>query len=337
MKSNESFPTVKPRDLQLQKNYRVEPSHYPDSRWEITFFGHTMMRYGHRANLDFEGLVRHIALPQRKAMHWDGDLESRSLEKKSQKCFAPVTFRNNRRLKENADKCSIFVWDIDNGKVSYDSVKEFLEINNTQYIMHTSYSHTPQKHKFRVILPMYQPFRAQYWDAYQEISEKLFNRAFRDWPDLGALQNRASTYNCAYLTPHYRSDWNEGGKGIGQVDLKEKIQRRYDEMQRDKAHKIIENQFKSSSTRRRRICDIDDRSDRIARLLTENGAREKFALFLNSKKSGDYWTKWKCPACGRKDATAFHIEKGLAYCNHKKSCGETWLLPELAKLKGWNG
>ena len=333
--SDQRYPVVKPRDPSLAENYTIK-SYYNDT-WEVTFFGHTQKKFGHRTSLDFAGLIRHIAVPQRTAEHWDDEGEEKKWEKKSQKCFAPVVYRDNRRLGKMVEYCTIMVWDCDCGRVTYDDVLNFLKENRIQFIMHTSYSHKPDHHKFRVLFPLVRPFPKQYWEAYAQVSKNLFFKTFGSHPDLQAIENCATTYNCCYATKHTRCDWFEGKRGDSRVDIFDKVQQRFAEIQEAKSKRLIDRQWESSPKRRARPCDIDDRSNRIARLNVDRGCREKFALFLGATKKGTFWRKWDCPGCGKRDATSFHEKSGRAFCNHKNSCGESWLLPELAKLKNWRG
>lgn len=322
------------RDPSLQSQYY---SHNYDERFVVTFFGNTCQKEGVKANLLFDQLVKHIAMPQRKAVFWDSeDPRDREWEKACQKCFAPVSYKENRRLGEKVEYFTCMVWDIDDGKSQYDDILKILQDADLRFIMHTSYSHTPQKHKFRVVFPLVKPIPVAYFEAYAEIVTRAFMEiSGGQFIDQQAIGNKASTYNCAYLTPHYRGDWNDGDKMICIFD---KVQERFEKLQRTKSLDFLNKQFSSSAQRHRHVCHIDDRRDRVARLNVDPTVRSQFASFIGARKRGQYWEKWECPSCNKKDATSFHEKHGRAYCNHNSSCGgQSWLLPELASLKGWNG
>jgi hypothetical protein len=306
---------------------------YPD-RWDITLFGHTMKKYGHRASFSFKKLVEHIAVPQRESVHWSSEGEDREHEKAEQKCFAPGTFKQNRRLKTMMEKITMMVWDVDDCKVTYDQGKDFCNNADLTYIMHTSYSHSTSGEKFRVIFPMARSIPIAYFEAFADVSQSTFMLTFVDTPDLQALHNRSSTYNCAYLTPHYRGDWNQGSRIL---DPYQKVQEVFQKMQDKKSMDFLDRQFSSTKSRTAHPCHVDDRTHRVASLNVDKGARDKFGRFLGAKLKGEFWRYWSCPSCGKKDATTFNRNGGLAFCNHKNSCGDTWLLPELASLKGWRG
>ena len=320
------------RDMSLQSKYY---SAYQD-KWEATFFGNTCQKTGYKANLYFDELVKHIAMPQRKAVFWDSeDLKDREWEEACQKCFAPVVYKDNRRLGEKVQYFTMMVWDIDDGKSKYEDILKILMDADLQFLMHTSYSHTPQKHKFRVVFPLVKPIRVDYFEAYAEVVTRAFMEiSGGEFIDQQAIGNKACTYNCAYLTPHYKADWNDGENVINLFD---KVQDRFESIQRRKSFDLLENQFKSSSKRHNHICHVDDRQDRVARLNVDETVRGIFANFIGARKRGQYWEKWECPSCKRKDATSFHVKHGRAFCNHNGSCGLSWLLPELASLKGWDG
>ena len=140
---------ILPRDKSLQNKYF---SFYDDDRWEVTFFGNMCQKHGFKGSLLFEDLVKHIAMPQRRAVFWDSeDPRDREWEKACQKAFAPVVFKENRRLGEKVQYFTCMVWDIDDGKSKYDDILKILMDADLQFLMHTSYSHTPEKHKFRVV------------------------------------------------------------------------------------------------------------------------------------------------------------------------------------------
>tara|TARA_R100000406_G_C3111622_1_gene124538 strand:- start:167 stop:1177 length:1011 start_codon:yes stop_codon:yes gene_type:complete len=336
MKKLPKPPQVLPRDKKLGFEYIKNSRNTYDQKWEATFFGHTMQKYGYRTNLSFMQLVEHIAVPQRIAEHWDGEDQWRDWEKASQKCFAPAIFKENRRLKEKVEYITMMVWDVDDNKVTYDRVKDFCEKSDLLYIMHTSYSHVAgDKEKFRVIFPMAKPIPVAYFEAFADISQSTFMRTFCDTPDTQALFNKASTYNCCYKTPHMRCDWRQGANWLDPFD---KVQERFSEIQYDKSVKFLDDQFKSTHKRSAHPMHTDDRTRRIASLNACAGARQKFAEFMGARLvRGTFWQKWKCPSCGRSDATSFHKKHGRAFCNHQKSCGKSWLLPELASLKNWSG
>ena len=325
------------RDKDLQNEFPSVHSYNHNESWEATFFGNTLKKVGYRAKLRFDELVKHIALPQRRATKWDGDADDRKWEKACQKCFAPVIYKDNRRLGEKVQFITMMVWDIDSGKTSYDDVLKFMKEQDMQFIMHTSYSHSPEKHKFRVIQPLHKAIPVAYFKAFEEYATKLFVEVFDDFPDHQAMGNKANTYNCAYLTPYYRSDWSEGGEGSIHLgnNFFDEVQKRFEIMQRRKSFDLLENQFKSTHSRTAHICHTNHKRDRIARLNTCTTTRKAFATSLGARRRGDYWEKWTCPSCGRKDATSFHAEHGRAFCNHNNKCGNSWLLPELASLNGW--
>ena len=183
--------------------------------------------------------------------------------------------------------------------------------------------------------PLKKAIPIAYFEAYAEVVTRSFMEiSGGEFIDQQAIGNKACTYNCAYLTPHYRGDWNDG---VNVINLFDKTQDRFEQLQRRKSLAAIDDAFRSTSRRSAHACHIDDRTLRVASLNTDIGAREKFALSIGAKKRGSYWEKWTCPSCGKRDATSFHEKHGRAFCNHKNKCGGSWLLPELAKIKNWNG
>jgi len=75
--------------------------------------------------------------------------------------WSPTTF-DGRRNGENAKEISCIVYDIDDGVTPVTAWLNFAARYNT--IVHTSYSHKPDFHKFRIILPLAKPIPAEHWD-----------------------------------------------------------------------------------------------------------------------------------------------------------------------------
>ena len=82
-------------------------------------------------------------------------------EKKNLPLWSPTTFKNNKRSGQNAEKIYFLVFDIDDGFTPFDTWRLFHEYH---VIAHTSFSHKPHHHKYRIILPLLHPISASDWD-----------------------------------------------------------------------------------------------------------------------------------------------------------------------------
>lgn len=87
--------------------------------------------------------------------------EARKGAKETLPCWAPATFKpNSKRSSKNVLELSCVVLDYDDG-TSPDDASAIWE----QYfhIVHTSWSHTPEKPRFRLVLPLSRPCPVAFW------------------------------------------------------------------------------------------------------------------------------------------------------------------------------
>ena len=113
-------------------------------------------------------------------------------EKKSLSLWSPTTFTNNRRSGATADKVHFLVYDIDDGFTPFDTWRLFHEYN---VIAHTSFSHKPNHHKYRIILPLLHPIPANDWNRASVAAKGLWNVIVgAGEPDPSALNDRARAY-----------------------------------------------------------------------------------------------------------------------------------------------
>lgn len=69
--------------------------------------------------------------------------------------WSPFIFSNNKRLASNFIETSFLVYDIDEG-MSIEKASQIVELNKLCALILPSTSHTPEHHKFRIILPLSQ-------------------------------------------------------------------------------------------------------------------------------------------------------------------------------------
>lgn len=89
------------------------------------------------------------------------------------------------------------------GYVSIEMMIRYLKKHNYQYALYTSFSHKPDHHKFRVILPLDRPL------IFDRFISKPFKGALKrlmPWIDPNTLQHIGYYYPC--LTEHYYKDFN---------------------------------------------------------------------------------------------------------------------------------
>jgi len=93
-------------------------------------------------------------------------------EEKNGLAWIPATFRNDGvRRREDVESITALVLDLDNG-TSIEVVER--ELQDFEYVLHTTYSHSPEKPRWRAVMPLNRPIRpAQLWPLFD-----AFNRRF---------------------------------------------------------------------------------------------------------------------------------------------------------------
>ncbi len=93
-------------------------------------------------------------------------------QEKDGPAWSPAIYRGGgHRCNEDVTHLSAFVCDIDSGEIDVDTVQDRLA--GHAFLLHTTYSHTPEQPKLRVIIPFRDPFPAsklaQVYDHFSEI------------------------------------------------------------------------------------------------------------------------------------------------------------------------
>lgn len=113
----------------------------------------------------FDGLSDN--LPKQTSLSWQRFCHEFSLHKKVRAkklapCWSPIIYKAGvTRKNENVARLSMAVLDVDSG-VEIESVIKL--INGYTYLIHTTYSHSQEIPKYRVILPLDEPIEAAEWN-----------------------------------------------------------------------------------------------------------------------------------------------------------------------------
>ena len=114
-------------------------------------------------------------------------------DKRSVTLWSPTTF-NGSRSGENATEISCLVYDVDDGLTPMTVWLKFAR--NYNCIVHSSFSHKPEHHKFRIILPLASPIPADHWDrAHLAALELWSNTIGTRCPSKDDLKAAAKLYN----------------------------------------------------------------------------------------------------------------------------------------------
>jgi putative DNA primase/helicase len=115
--------------------------------------------------------------------------------------WSPTIF-NGKRSSSNAQYITMLVFDIDDGLTPFDSWRLF---SDWAVLAHTSFSHKPNFHKYRIILPLANPVPAKEWNRASKWAFQFWaDIVGRGEPDQKALKDCARIY-FRYAIPF--NDW----------------------------------------------------------------------------------------------------------------------------------
>ena len=150
---------------------------------KFTTFEHYKSTAGKSLAVDVSTFIRGMVKP----------VTTEAEDKRAVPLWSPTTF-NGARCKENATEISCLVFDVDDGKTPYTAWLRFAARYNC--IVHTSFSHKPEHHKFRIILPLAKPIPAANWDrAHLAALELWANTIGTRTPSKDDLKEAAKLYN----------------------------------------------------------------------------------------------------------------------------------------------
>ena len=225
--------------------------------------------------------------------------------------WAPVSFANNRRRILNTKEISCLVLDFDGGATPEQALKVWA---SWPLIWHTSWSHTPAKPKFRIILPLARPQGLARWDR---IWEWAYGKT-------GGTADKQCSDPCRlYFVPAIRpggvrhAEVIDPGGDLLDIDP-ESLPLSTEE--RAAAERL---RLRELRAKRPPVYWGDEAGRKLAyrqRLWTDPDARHAFALKIGAEISGDRAFHARCPGCGEAEVW-FKFSGGWANCNHRNSCG----------------
>lgn len=240
-------------------------------------------------------------------------------EKQMLPLWSPTTFNNGRRSGQNADEIHFLVFDIDDGFTPFDTWRLFHEYH---VIAHTSYSHKPHHHKYRIILPLLHPIPATDWNRASVAAKGVWDVIVgAGEPDPAALNDRARAYfrygiptpaspemtaqHPLFPSNYHQTAWNVGRPfdlKYDHITVKEPVKRKY-------IPKVYSNGKAS-----------------ISEVMMDPSFRLAFANKAGANIQGNEARYIKCPSCSR-NSVHFSLDPAIPTtykwptCNHVNSCG----------------
>ena len=289
----------------------------------------------------------------------DGQKDKKEVPVWSPACFGRYPLKN-----DNVLFVSFAVFDIDGG-LEWDKHNLF---DSYQYIAHTSFSHTYANHKWRLIIPFETPIPNELWLT-------AWNRLAKWFEDITGIKADKACKDARrfYYLPTGKPSM-EDGVVRGFYSYEGKYQRvrthvnnegrtlAYDlqDLKQEKEH-IEQKKRRWLEKKRRELMAMENlpefqrnaQRELKLRILTDRSWRETLGLRMGAKITHDRAVKFKCPGCGKSDATYFYLDpivvNGVnektgeevqvcvnfkAYCQHLNNCGLSWDLFELGKQMG---
>ncbi len=237
--------------------------------------------------------------------------------------WSPAIYKEGETRKKSAvNEITMLVFDMDDGHAPIDSWRLFSEWT---VICHSSYSHSPAHHKYRIILPLKKPIPITDWNRAAKAATQLWiERVGRGEPDQKALKDPARMYY-RYSVPdasqfevsdpmnpwqYHQAHFHQAYDGEG-MDIYLDLDYSHieddppppDPIYRDEKGRV----------------DIND-----AHL--DTGFRQAAAGRLSARIYDNEARHMSCPGCGK---NSVHFAISLSYpgvskwaqCNHQNSCG----------------
>jgi len=243
------------------------------------------------------------------------------------RCWSPARFSGTRAA-ANAEEVSALVFDFDDG-TQITSVRELLE--GLPHLGHTSWSHTEEHHKFRVVIPLHRPVPGHLW-------RQVYRWALGTWdrlkgPGVGRPDRQCSDPSRLYLVPVYREgqdrrawshsppawDWSSGLLEIPAEVLSE-----------------APPPPPRAPMPPRRVGQGELEREARKRAREDRGTRESLADGMRATIKDGIARGMACPECRRPSAWyGLDAERSTsARCNHANSCGWWGSVYDLALANG---
>tara|TARA_S200002703_G_C3801324_1_gene247684 strand:+ start:4395 stop:5237 length:843 start_codon:yes stop_codon:yes gene_type:complete len=270
-----------------------------DKKFKISTFSNKFAKVPVEAEIDLRKLAKALMLPA---------VPYPVREKGSLPLWSPTSFAGNRSG-AHAIEISCLVFDLDDG-TDYAFHTAFSQYH---YIAHTSFSHTEEINKWRIVLPLEIPIPAADWKRAAKAGKELWdNLAGQGEPDSSALNDCARMYY-RYAIPD-RSDADLQGtkahKGEGLLRLE------YSHIPKEEPKK----RYKRWESKR-----AGSKSGMEA-LFHNPEYRRALAQQIGASIEGNVARNITCPACNKREVY-YSIDPDLMHavryphCNRANKCG----------------
>lgn len=276
-------------------------------KFKISTFSNKFEKVPVEAEVDLRKLAKALMLPA---------VPYPVKEKGSLPLWSPTSFAGNR-CGSHALEISCLVFDMDDGTdFGYCTAFE-----RWHYIAHTSYSHSEEIEKWRIVLPLQEPIIATDWKRAAKAAKELWDNVVgQGEPDSSALTDCARMYY-RYSIPDRKDaelQRTKAHKGEGLLTL-------------DYSHIPIEEpkkRFKRWESKR------ESSKSGMEALFHNPEYRRALAQQIGASISGNVARNITCPSCGKRevyfslDADLMHAVR-YPHCNRANKCGWWGFLEDL--------
>lgn len=221
--------------------------------------------------------------------------------------WSPVTYKaDTRRGAKNVEKVNLIVLDFDDGAHWRDVLPRW---EGCAAFVHTSWSHTREHPKWRLVVPLAEPVSSDLWPQVWRWADKRS----------GGSDPACKDPCRVFYVPACRD-----------LELFERIEVQGEPVTVPAVHlkpvPAVSPWLKRGQQRRLKDARAEGKRSDVYKL--DPGAREALGLRMGGTVQGGHVKGVKCPACGRA-SLRWWVAIGSelqAYCAHKKSCGHrAWL------------
>jgi len=248
-------------------------------------------------------------------------------DKMRARCWSPARFSGTRAA-ANVEQVSALVFDFDDG-TRIESVRAQLE--GLPHLGHTSWSHTEEHHKFRVVIPLHKPVPGKLW-------RQVYRWALGTWerlkgPEIGSPDRQCSDPSRLYLVPVYREGqprraWNHSPPAwdwsAGLLEIPVEVL------------SVAPPPPARAPRPPRKVGQGELEREARKRAREDRGTRAALADGMGATLRAGIARGMACPQCKRRSAW-YGLDAGKstsARCNHANSCGWYGSVYDLALANG---